>query len=347
MRYYKLEVGALTQETPTKSSIISDNTVLPLNIAFDLKIYNTTDVETVGSIKIHNLPQATYKDLSTKIRAGGTTVKLTAGWTSSPLASHHSLSNGNYAKGVLINAEASNIAADFSTIEPYIIIWFKAKNYQYVNKQGQLDAYQVQINTGDSIASKIKALLVDKFGVSSVEINITDTYTGKQTLCIGGNSVSEVAEKIRKEFGLNIIYYASTNKVVVKRPTEEDETTASQYAISYGDLLKQPEIIGPDKIAVTMRLCPSLYIGQKVVLSGTLPSGVSALDSGSDYADTSLTQASLIFNTGTYIINAINHTGEFYNPDAEAWSTLLELTRESSIGNDDPEEVKTAQATTL
>lgn len=346
MRYYKLEIGSLSVGTPLTLSLISDtDNTQPLQISFNIKIYNTTATETNGSITIHNLPQSTYTSLSDKIRNSSCNIKLTAGWIDSPLASHHSLSSAvlTYTRGVLINAEASNIAADFSTNEPYVIIWFKAKNNTYINSAGQTYAKQIQINTSDVIATKLKTLL-ESLGLSkiSVDSNIASkTYTGKQTLLIGGGSLEEVIENIRLQFGWGLRYLPSSNTAELADPSTK--TLASSYTISYGDLLKQPEIVGPAQIAVTLRLTPGLYVGQAVTLTGTLPSGISALSGNSDYVDTSL-DTNVIFATGLYQISAITHIGDFYNTDAEAWATQILLTRTSALDSLQPEDVKTIQS---
>ena len=98
--------------------------------------------------------------------------------------------------------------------------------------------------------------------------------------------------------------------------------------INYQDLIGQPTWIGVDTISVKLVMRGDLSVGDTVMLPQTIVTNT-ALAGASAGSTSGAPQTSLTFQ-GPVTIQKITHTGNFRQPDAAAWVTVLEARVQSS-----------------
>lgn len=356
MRYYKLTI----KDGDTKQNILEvDSRSLwagALNVGFNLSIYEDTQVQSTGYIRVYGLNTAWYstnlKKLlpqtlgsETKARA---TITLECGFVDSPLTTMYRASS-KFHEGIMVNnSYIYNIAGEFSGADQYIDFYIgQIDSEGNETSKLQTSSITIQVNNGEDFGKKLVDELVKaNFNEGMIELSNNYVTTDKtinttgSDITFSGKSINSIVQQVCTAGYLRVKYIAG--KMVVSNDYREDdvarlaervkdtaEALVAQASSSFNlglsnmlvvtphNLLAQPVYNTVNELSVTVPLSPTLKLGDMVLIKGATPSGITDLNNNATYDN------SILFQSGVFKITKLNHVGEFSNTSPASWSTQM------------------------
>ena len=186
MRYYKLILGNDVFDSLKSST--------PLNINFDIQIFQENASQIVGSISIIN-PSLEYYLLAQSYI--GKTAELRAGFIKSPLTKKLGYKEG--LSDLIFRGLIMNVLGEFSGIESKITFYF-LPFFTNIEKENftQENAYSITLNNGDNLANKVTSMLSSEESIrfllsKGMQINVLNSA---RNLIWRGNSVVLMASTV-------------------------------------------------------------------------------------------------------------------------------------------------------
>lgn len=358
MRYYKIELGphpaligpeALPGARNGKLIIESGPTNrTPLNVSFEIAAFSEGAAAVPGFISLYN-PSTDFFTKATKLcstykRAGsknvpikGCPIKFSAG-TELFSAYDARLGISTIYNRLLFTGYINNVLGDFSSHTPKMNFYFMVDQPQTKtdreDEQSRTKA-ELQIPPQSKIFS-----VVENF-VKSVSGFLTDwhltalpsvaalTNPSPATIVLAASSIIELLMELKKSFGIYHAFNAKDKEIILDTKENRGASLASTglvKRITPADLLSQPEMIeggAGQSITFTLRLRADLGINDAILLTGAMPqlSGIMGT-----WMPSQIT-AKELFTLGLFKITELHHVGDYYNSEAEGWSTQVVAVR--------------------
>lgn len=329
MRYYRLILGNDVFDSLKSST--------PLNINFDIQIFQENASQIVGSISIIN-PSLEYYLLAQSYI--GKTAELHAGFIKSPLTKKLGYKEG--LSDLIFRGLIMNVLGEFSGIESKITFYF-LPFFANIEKENftQENAYSITLNNGDNLANKVTSMLSSEESIrfllsKGMQINVLNSA---RNLIWRGNSVilmaSTVASFLEKITKLSVKGDQGENVCMLYRydnfaclnfyASGSNDLAEDALVLTSEEFITQPQTVNiVNGLTCVLRLRADLYVGKIVSIEGVTPQ--IAGDWTSMQTLTPNYDTTKIFHTGTYLITSVNHLGEFYNSSESSWTTQIECT---------------------
>lgn len=186
--------------------------------------------------------------------------------------------------------------------------------------------YSIDWRAGTTMADAISATLATALPAAKQSIKISPRLTQSYDQAGYYASLAQlnmVLNPLSKTIITDIGYPGVTMSYDGETVTVQDGSAApsSTVTIAYQDLIGQPTYIGPLTIQIKTVMRGDIEIGTKVILpAGLVTSSASAFQglSGTNPAN------NLTFS-GPYPVQSIHHFGNFRQPDASSWCTVIEM----------------------
>lgn len=301
----------------------SNGNPTPLNIQFSFHTYKDGLVNETGFIRLFNPPPEMFIEAKSYI---GQNFTLNAGWIDTPLTSK--LGYLPLLDDLLVYGKLTGVLGSYYGKEPYIDFYFSPEDApKEEKKKGQLGSHTIQIPPNTLVvvpAGKILRELLNMVVVSKAFANAVFNRSGT-TLIFTFIRVAELLNWLRETFGIYSVQNPKTNTMSLL--TEKDRIPEGAGLLRKVEFLTQPEVMNQSgELSAVVRLRSDLKVGDLVVIEGGMIPGFSNIGTFTKTINKKLTQEyTKLFQTGSYTITSIEHTGEFYNPDPTAWSSQLTL----------------------
>ena len=306
MRYYKIVVGGQTYT----SLVGGQSDPGALNVEFDIPV--STMSAPLGSafvriwgVALQTLAQSNNLNNQSVMVYGGMSSGL-------PLA--NPAQQGLLVQGTAFPAFGNWEGTDM-TLDIYVVAPFgsptvpAAKNVIHNWQQGQ------------PLSTAIRNTLATAFPDFTLNINISPslvqsfTDTGfYQTLEQYGSYVRDISKSILGSKNYPGVLISSNGKTI--NVSDGTQSASGPKQIQFQDLVGQPTWIGPNTINIKTVMRGDLKILDQVKLPPSLATTTAA--SAPQFRTNSAFQ-------GTFQINTIRHLGNFRQPDARSWVTVMDL----------------------
>lgn len=315
MRAYLFTIGS--------KIFTSNGNPTPLNIQFSFHTYKDGLVNETGFIRLFNPPPEMFIEAKSYI---GKSFTFNAGWVDTPLTAK--LGYLPLLDDLLVYGKLTGVLGSYYGKEPYIDFYFSPEDPpKKEKKKGQLDSHTIQIPPRTlvilPIAKTLRAML-NMIVIPAAFVNAVVNKSGT-TIVFTFNRVSELLNWMRETFGIYNVQNPKTNTMSLL--TEKDQIPKGFGLLRKVEFLTQPEVMNQSgELSAVVRLRSDLKVGDLVVIEGGMIPGFSNIGTITKTINAKLTQEyTKLFQTGSYTITSIEHTGEFYNPDPTAWSSQLTL----------------------
>lgn len=352
MRAYELKIGN-NGEYGKWVGGLKNNTAL--NIRFNINAYNDALSTSIpNTIEIFNLPLKYFMNADTYI---GKPIYLSAGFDKSVLALKAGYSDVGCR--LIYYGTILNVVPNYSDLtNPSILfaMMMGSTNQHTGNNSQQIEGSITTIDNGKLNKEKLGLWLknfipqnfIIKFDNSVNNLILQST----QTQIMSASNLSEALAQLED---LNLFAYTYSNELHLnykKQTTGTTRTTQTKSKGHYGtkqlgnnfyeitglqvepnlsdlpkikveDIIGMPQIINPVSIQITLGLKPDFYVGSVVVLPKDL---IKATINDTSFGGVVALQGKMkIFTGGTFKVVGVNHVGEYFNPNPEAWVTSLML----------------------
>lgn len=361
MRYYKIELGphpaligpeALPGTRNGKLIIESGPTNrTPLNISFEISAFSEGAAAVPGFISLHN-PSTDFFTKATKLcgtykSAGGKNIpikgcpiKFSAG-TELFSAYDARLGMSTIYNRLLLSGYINNVLGDFSSHTPkmnfYFMVDYPQTKADREDEQNRTKA-ELQIPPQSRIFSLVESFVrgaagfLTDWSLKALMSVASLVNPSPSTIVLAASSLVELLAELKKNFGIQHSFNTKDREIILGMGGDKLGSGGSLVStglvkrIVPADFLSQPEMVeggAGQSVTFTLRLRADLGINDTILLTGVMPQLSGIMGS---WMPAQITSKEL-FTLGLFKITELHHIGDYYNSDAEGWSTQVVAVR--------------------
>lgn len=345
MRWYNLVVGSGSQKYVFQSSPTLGFNATPLNISFSIRGVAGLHTQVTNVIKIYNVNPSMFMKLRDLV---GKPLLLEAGFDDKSNFIRK-LGYSKLANKTLVLSKVQSVFSNFDTSDTWVAISTGAFGdtpkdstkledlYNEIDeKPYQTEGVALQVSMGEKVAEKIAEVLKFFFKdqgwglVISASAQIIVGEPG-QSLQIAIKNIAQLIWYVRERWGLALSFDSTNRECYCYKAVDESDIAGlskrgvTPVTITSGELLSQPQVLGINQRTIVTVLRPDIHIGTMVALVGTIPL-VSQFQGIDEFVSQKVMNSTAIFAPGIYMVNAIQHSGNFYGSAPDSWSSQMTLT---------------------